>query len=550
MIRLPMTEQEGLPHFSDLRAEQEYGFSSHFSPTRLPGLGWDEGNMFSDTLFMPNCNMDDGTYDDKVWWIDAPERLRLREHHPVLREIFYNDAIRRLQAVEQLTLPPQYTTIPNTAAFSRFEHLWGSVLFVDQIATREGIDPGIALKLELRTLVSDIAHTFGSHLGDWMFQGMGGAENQHDLELKQYLEVVGINDILRKHQIEPDEVIFPDIEDWVEAGQPDLCVDRVDYGLREMNRWNQAIKLAGFGSKDFTLTPEGMLAMKDQKRARIFAEGFLLLSQEHWSEPTHRAILDMYMLRTKMFYAQGGTPRTWVFNPDLDGHALVPLHEIHPRDLMYVTDSAQELATAYPNLVTQTLDAVMKGIAQYRRQYVWPGRSDRINQYLYQFMQDYEKVLSERRYEALESNTFTTYLNEYPQTQPLGFAILSEEEAALHPPTDSMIDLLQKPLKTRQIDPLVETPHGFERLSSLDPTYGPRLQEHKAHMLQTRVARLAIPDPRTFGLLKQTIDNSEAEWQRRLQQSRRMTPAELKSLVNATSREITGSYPFMSFLSY
>ena len=404
---------------------------------------------------------------------------------------------------------------------------------------------------KLRTLVSDVGHTFGSHLGDWMFQGMGGAENQHDIELRNYLEVVGINDILRKHNIDPDTVIFPDVNDWIEASQPDLCIDRVDYGLREMNRWNQVIHSQAFGSGDFTLTPEGMLAMKDQQRARLFSEGFLLLSQEHWAEPTHRAILDLYMLRTKLFYAQGGTPRTWVFNPDLSGEALVPLHDIHPRDLMYITDPSNDLATAYPNLIIQTLDALMKSIAQYRRQYVWPGRNDRINAYMHQFVGNgYDTVCRNQSFERMESERFNTYLGEYPQSLPLGFAILSEAEAAAHPPGEGVIDFYQNPLKTRQIDPLVRTDTGFERLSVLDPSYAVRLAEHKAQMIQPHIARIVIPDLSTYTLLKQAVDNAESEWQRRLQTSRRMTPEELRALVGATSSEIHGSYPFMNFLDY
>ena len=196
-----MSIEKGIPSFADPGAEHERGFiGNRFGAPSLPGTTWESGNIFDSGMSVPNCNMEDGVFNDTVWRFGTPDRLRLNEmaNNKIFYEIFYSDAVRRLQAVEQLTLPPEYTTIPNTAAFSRFEHIWGSVLFTGQIALRENISPADTTILQLRTLVSDLAHTIGSHLGDWMFQGIGNEENQHDLELASYLEKVGINDIFRK----------------------------------------------------------------------------------------------------------------------------------------------------------------------------------------------------------------------------------------------------------------------------------------------------------------------------------------------------------------
>lgn len=380
-----------------------------------------------------------------------------------------------------------------------------------------------------------------------MFQGVGGTEDQHDMELAAYLETVGINDILRSHNIDPESITFPDVIDWVEAPQPDLCVDRVDYGLREMNRWNEVIRSSAFGAEDFVLTPENMLAMKDQQRARLFSEGFLLLSQEHWSEPTHRFMLDMLMLRTKLFYGQGHAPRSWVF----DEVGLVDLHNVHPRDLMYVTDLAQQDAYDLPNQGGHTLEAIMKSVAQYRRQYVWPGRSERINRYMRQFYnkEAYGVVTENNTYIPLESDMFNSYLDEYPQTLPGGFAImdLAEAEATKN---DYSIDIPQPPFKVRQIDPLVQTDTGFRRLSELDPSYGSHLEEHRKTLQQQKVARLMIADPKTRGIVGSIVENTDAYWQHRLNTSRRLTAQELRELVAISGQEIHGRYPFMSYIEY
>lgn len=530
----------------------EFGFTDSSSSHRLPGQGWEAGNMFTGTNFMPNCNMENAAFNDTVWGYGPDGKLELQREHPVLTDIFYSNAMRRLQAVEQLTLSPEYSTIPNTGAFSRFEHMWGSVLFVGKIARREGIDPRTTTVYQLRTLLSDMAHTTGSHLGDWMFQGVGEQENQHDIDLQTYLEATGIIDILKHHGFDPAEVIFPDVEDWIEAPSPGLCVDRVDYGLREMNRWNQVINIHRFSTEDFELTPENQLAMVDQRRARMFAEGFLLLSQEHWSEPTHRFMLDMLMLRTKLLYAEGGFPnKMWVFNEPGHDEALMDLPSMHPRDLMYVTDPVQLDSMSRPNLASTTLDGIMRTVAQYHRQYVWPGRQDRINGYMQQFAdpESYQRICETGQYLSLEDDQLGTFRGEYPPYLPTGFAILDQAQAEASA-TERDIDFAQPPFKVRQIDPLVKTGNEFVRLSQLDDSYAERLAEHKAQLAQAKVARLSVPDDKTRQLLRAIIDNVELHWEERLATSRRMTAQELGRLVDTSAMHIHGRYPFLNFLDY
>ena len=318
-----------------------------------------------------------------------------------------------------------------------------------------------------------------------------------------------------------------------------------------MNRWNDTVRMQTFSAEDFTLTPEHMLAMTDHRRARIFSEGYLLLSEEHWSEPTHRFLEDMLILRTKLFYGQGGAPRSWVFERG-DNIGLVPLHEIHPRDLMYVTEPTQIEAYALPNLGGHILESIMTSVARYRRQYVWPGRRERIASYMNQFSNpdNYEEVKRTGRYTPLDSELYNTFLDEYPKTLACGFAIL-DPETAEQTKNNSSLDILQPPFKIRQIDPLVKTDDKkFKRLSELDPSYAKRLEEHSIKLRQKMVARIAIADPQTFNIVKSIIDNTDYFWQKRLKESRHMTSEELKSLISVAAHEIHGAYPFMSFFEY
>jgi hypothetical protein len=192
----------------------------------------------------------------------------------------------------------------------------------------------------------------------------------------------------------------------------------------------------------------------------------------------------------------------------------------------------------------------MKSISGYHRQYVWPGRRQRIYQYMQQFASKvaYSAVLREGVHRPIDDARFNSYLDEYPITLP-GFAILSPEDAIVTASHQS-IDLVLEPFKLRQIDPLVETPDGFKRLSKLDPSFATRLGEHKAHHEQTRIARLSVPDPKTHALLRDTIEYIDEVWQQRLASSRRMAPKELRNLVGVAATQIHGPYPFASFLEY
>lgn len=127
------------PKIDELYTRDPYGWVDD-----LPGSDWQGGNMFEGTAFVPNCNMDAGIFYDPVW----NDKLSISDgdNAAVLGNIFYNNSLRRLQAVEQLTLPPEYSTIPNTSAFSRFEHIWGSALFVRQMTVKSPLPAAPCLR--------------------------------------------------------------------------------------------------------------------------------------------------------------------------------------------------------------------------------------------------------------------------------------------------------------------------------------------------------------------------------------------------------------------
>jgi hypothetical protein len=64
---------------------------------------------------------------DTVW---GTEYIGEQPYDQLLIQLARTPLFRRLQSIEQLTLPVDYTTMPNSMYFSRWEHIWGSVVFV------------------------------------------------------------------------------------------------------------------------------------------------------------------------------------------------------------------------------------------------------------------------------------------------------------------------------------------------------------------------------------------------------------------------------------
>lgn len=180
----------------------------------MPGYQGDPGETIIGALHMPSYELEDNSMviHDAVWG-DCSIGDR-QPYDSLLMELARSPLFRRLQAVEQLTLPPSFSTVPNTTLFSRWQHIWGSLAFVRKMTEGDDrFDDRQRTVLELRTLFSDVGQTAFSHLGDWIFQGIQGGENLHDQDLRALLETFGIDETLADYGLTLEETVFPETED-------------------------------------------------------------------------------------------------------------------------------------------------------------------------------------------------------------------------------------------------------------------------------------------------------------------------------------------------
>lgn len=404
-------------------------------------------------------------------------------HDQLLIDLANTPLFQRLRAIEQLTLPEDYATMPNSTSLSRWQHIWGSVVFVRKmLRDQPDIDPREKMELQLRTLLSDLGHTAFSHLGDWMFQGLNGGENMHDKDLKDILRVSGIEETLNNYGFGLDEVVFPEVQDWIENDSPNLCVDRVDYGMREIVRWGEPTIPFHFHKYDlrdprriFDIDPTHGIVMRDEQMARYFATGFSILPTEHWVHPVHRLQLQLFQ----------SAVRSSVIDK-------VDNSRMHPREAMYGIDD--DFRAHFQTWDMLHLHAAMKQIGLAQRQIFVTARRADLNRVFggmeepdWQFP-DFPDPLTPYTWQSRE------YGFPYPPQLVIEPADAVDPEVFTAAPSGLQVNL--PPLKNREVDPVVMREDGtLRRLTEIDPPYRAYLDGQRAVMKKAyRATLLMRPD--------------------------------------------------------
>jgi HD superfamily phosphohydrolase len=429
----------------------------------------------------------------------------------LLMRLARSSLLRRTQGIEQLTLGKRFATIPSTTLMSRWSHIWGSLVFIRKMNEGRDIDPRENQTMQLRTLLSDVGHTAFSHLGDWMFQE-AGKEDMHDKELKDILRVSGIEELLAQYGFSLDETVFPDIEDWVERPSPDLNVDRVDYGLREMLRWQTSFTGLNYyqgklgDPQSLFEIVDGYLAIKDPAFATKFAIGYSVLPTEHWAQPVHRLQLELFQVAMKRIITQtldseGGHPREALYAVD----AMFD-RDFITWDLMNLVDMMKSLGLAQRHIYAQgrkiDLDALFREAAKPRdemsaKKYVFPSFPD-----------------------PLEMTSWEAEQFVVPHAPNL---IIEEVESITVDPLSVTTQGLRVALpafKARTVDPhLVDKKGVLRLLSEYNPSYVPYLEGQRREMMKSYLVTI-LTNPKFAQAIVDKNEEATALWNELLKRPR------------------------------
>lgn len=187
---------------------------------------------------------------------------------PILVNLINSKPLQRLKRIEQYGIPKELYPVPG---FSRYDHSMGVMLLLQKL--RANVEEQVA------GLLHDVSHTAFSHVVDWVVGGQA-KEDYQDKNHKNVIYKSEIPKILSNFGFDTKKVI--DIEKYplLEREIPDLCVDRVDYALREFYYWaNQKIvklcvnNLMVFNKK---------LVFASKEPAEAFGRSYLKCQTKHW----------------------------------------------------------------------------------------------------------------------------------------------------------------------------------------------------------------------------------------------------------------------------
>ncbi len=196
---------------------------------------------------------------------------KIKINEPVILELLETPQILRLKGMSNYGIPDRYY---HYRGFSRYGHGTGVMILLKKL--------GATLEEQVAGLLHDVSHFAFSHVADWVFSN-GGEEELADTLLEKFIRETGLAKILKKFNFSVKRVSNGDLFPLLERKIPDLCVDRVDYALRELRcSWgvksekinNYLKKLINFNNR---------VVFTDQKSAFNFAKDFLRLQTQHWA---------------------------------------------------------------------------------------------------------------------------------------------------------------------------------------------------------------------------------------------------------------------------
>ena len=187
----------------------------------------------------------------------------------VILDLINSNSLKRLKDISQLGIPDAYLSFPG---FSRYEHSLGTMILLKKL--------GATLEEQVAGLLHDISHTPFSHVIDWVV-GDPTKEDYQDKIFQEFLEKSDAFDILNQHGLNP--YFISDLNNFklLERDAPKLCVDRLDYSLRQL-RIEKGKELTDKILNDLCVY-DNQIMFKNFKPAKLFGDSYMGLQKSSWA---------------------------------------------------------------------------------------------------------------------------------------------------------------------------------------------------------------------------------------------------------------------------
>lgn len=196
----------------------------------------------------------------------------------VLIDLIQTKAMGRLKKINQAGPAILIKTDHTLASYrtTRFDHSVGVCLLLKKF--------NASLEEQVAGLLHDISHTVFSHALDFLFN----RNTKHDYHEKFHEKMILDSDIplvLKKHNIDVDNILNIEKFTLLEKELPDLCADRIDYFLRDMTMYDDVIRKRCKEILDTLTAFNREFIFKEKEIARLFAEKFIEANRRFYCNP-------------------------------------------------------------------------------------------------------------------------------------------------------------------------------------------------------------------------------------------------------------------------
>lgn len=200
---------------------------------------------------------------------------------PVLIELINSKPVQRIKNVNQAGTQ----LVQTNKTVTRYDHCVGAALLLRNF--------GASLEEQIAGLLHDVPHTAFSHAVDFVFNE-GDSQEYHERFLKKIVFDSEIPAILKRYGIDPHFVTDETNFSLLEQPIPQLCADRIDYSLRDMQ--NDKV----FTQKDITRILHslsafnGLFVITNKKDALFYARTFMNQCLDSWNAPRTLAVFEIF----------------------------------------------------------------------------------------------------------------------------------------------------------------------------------------------------------------------------------------------------------------
>lgn len=192
----------------------------------------------------------------------------------VLERLVRSDGIQRLKQVHQNGAS---YLVDDRLDTTRYEHSLGTTLLCMRF--------GASKDEQVAALLHDATHTAFSHVADIVFSRR--KQDYHEAVMDRIIEDKGLADLLEQEGFEVSYILDDENFPLLEQPLPDICADRLDYGLRDLYHAG----LRGEDDIEAILSGieviDGRLRPADTDTAWALMEAFMELNEEVFFDPQH-----------------------------------------------------------------------------------------------------------------------------------------------------------------------------------------------------------------------------------------------------------------------